>query len=196
MSNQRTQKIPETREINFKHKSYSLLRVPVAFTHLKTFALVDTGAAASFISDEYLAMVPDAAVLNEFACTTKRVFQSAAGECMPVTGIFELILQLSPECNVNHTFYVLPKLEEGCILGIDFLHSHNITLDVANKEMRMGTMDNYKTIKLNQLKKKTFPLYRVVDQPRIDFDIKHIADIPIRNKFLRSISKIHDYFRK
>jgi hypothetical protein len=52
MSNQRTQKIPETREINSKHKSYSLLRVPVAFSHLKTFALIDAGAAASFISDE------------------------------------------------------------------------------------------------------------------------------------------------
>jgi hypothetical protein len=33
-------------------------------------------------------MVPDAAVLNEYACTTKRVFQSAEGKSMPVTGIF------------------------------------------------------------------------------------------------------------
>ena len=137
-------------------------------------------------------MVPDAVVLNKFVCTTKRVFQSAARECMTVTGIFELILQLSPEC--NHTFYVLPKLEEGCILGIDFLHSQNIALDVANKEMQMGTMDNYKTIKLNQLTKKTFPLYRVVDQPRIDFDIKHIAEIPVRNKFLGVLVKFMTIF--
>ena len=87
MSHQGSQEVPKTREINFQHKSYCFLRVPVAFIHLKTLALIDTGAAASFISDEYLAIIPDAAVLNEFACTTKRVFQSAEGESMPVTGI-------------------------------------------------------------------------------------------------------------
>lgn len=194
MSHHGTQEIPKTREINFKHKSYSLLRVPVAFSHLKTFALIDTGAAASFISDEYLAMIPDAAVLNEFACTTKRVFQSAAGEKMPVTGIFQLLLQLSPECSVHHTFYVLPKLEEGCILGIDFLHLHKITLDVTNKEMRLGSEENLKIIKLNQLKKKTFPLYRVVDQPRIEFDIKHIKELPVRNKILGVLVKFMAIF--
>ncbi len=50
-------------------------------------------------------------------------------------------------------------------MGIDLLNLHNITLDVTKKEMRLGTNDNVKIIKLNQLKKKTFPLYRVVDQP-------------------------------
>jgi hypothetical protein len=68
-------------------------------------------------------------------------------------------------------------------LGIDLLNLHNITLDVTKKEMRLGTNDNVKIIKLNQLKKKTFPLYRVVDQPRIDFDMKHIKELPVRNKF-------------
>ena len=47
---------------------------------------------------------------------------------------------------------------------------------------------------VNQLKKKTFPLYRVVDQPRIEFDIKHIADIPVRNKFLGVLVKFVGYF--
>jgi hypothetical protein len=139
-------------------------------------------------------MVPDAAVLSEFACTTKRVFQSAAGESMPVTGIFQLLLQLSLECNVQHSFNVLAILEECCILGIDFLHLHNITFDVANKEMRLGKEENIKIIKLNQLKKKTFPLYRVVDQPRIDFDIKHIKEIPVRNKFLGVLVKFMAIF--
>jgi hypothetical protein len=37
--------------------------------------------------------------------------------------------------------------------------------------MKMGTVDNYKVIKLDQLEKKRFPLYRVVGQPSINFGI-------------------------
>ncbi|EFX84505.1 hypothetical protein DAPPUDRAFT_314838 [Daphnia pulex] len=55
---QKTPNDGATREINYKHKSYSLLRVPVVFHNISKFALIDTGASASFISDEYLATIP------------------------------------------------------------------------------------------------------------------------------------------
>jgi hypothetical protein len=86
--------------------------------------------------------------------------------------MYNLRVKLSPECTLNQDFYVIPKLEEECILGIDFLHNNEISLDVFNKEMRIGTHQDGKTIKLNRITKKSFPLYRIVNQPHLDFDIK------------------------
>ena len=56
------------------------------------------------------------------------------------------------------------------------MHTNQISLDVFNKEMTLGTRNERKTIKLNRISKKTFPLHRIVDQPQKDFDIKHITE--------------------
>jgi hypothetical protein len=149
--------------MNFKHKSYSLLRVPVVFHRNSKFALIDTGACSSFISDKYLASIPEEIVVKTIESNTERVFRSASGETMKITGVYEIKIKLSPECEVNQIFYVLPKLEEECILGIDFLHTKKISLDVFNKEMLLGTRHEGRTIKLNKISKKTFPLHRKVN---------------------------------
>ena len=132
MPNQKCSKTPSTREINYKHRTYSLLRVPVVFHKSSKFALIDTGACASFISDEYLASLPEEAVVRTIESNNERVFRSASGESMKITAVYEIKIKLSPECEVNQIFYVLPKLEEDCIFGIDFLHTKNISIDVLN----------------------------------------------------------------
>jgi len=184
MSDKRPQKTASTRKINYKHKTYSLLRVPVVFHNISKFALIDTGASASFISDEYLATIPDESINHEITNTKERVFRSASGETMRITSMYNLRVKLSPECTLNQVFYVIPKLEEECILGIDFLHNNEISLDVFNKEMRIGTHQDGKTIKLNRITKKSFPLYRIVDQPHLDFEIGHLKEKPLYIKFL------------
>ena len=79
----------------------------------------------------------------------------------------------------------MPKLEEDCIFGIDFLHTKKISIDVLNKEMLLGTRHEGRTIQLNRISKKTFPLHRIVDQPPLlDFDIKHITEKPMHTKML------------
>ena len=163
MLDQKSCKTTSTREIDYKHKTYSLLRVPVVFHSVSKFALIDTGACASFISDEYLATIPEEAVVKTIESNTERVFRSASGETMKITGVYEIKIKLSPECEVNQIFYVLPKLEEECILGIDFLHTNKISIDVFNKEMLLGTRHEGRTIKLNRISKKTFPLHRIAD---------------------------------
>jgi hypothetical protein len=77
MSDKRPQTTASTREINYKHKSYSLLRVPVVFHNIIKFALIDTGASASFISDEYLATIPDESINPEIVNIKDRVFRRA-----------------------------------------------------------------------------------------------------------------------
>jgi hypothetical protein len=114
--------------MDYKHRTYSLLRVPVVFHSVSKFALIDTGA--SFISDEYLASIPEEAVVKTIESNTERVFRSASGETMKITGVYEIKIKLSPECEVNQIFYVLPKFKEEGILGIDFLHTNKISIDV------------------------------------------------------------------
>ena len=67
---------------------------------------------------------------------------------------------------------------------MDFLHNNKITIDVFNKEMTLGPSTKGNIIKLNRIITKTFPLYRIVDQPNLDFDIKHIKDKSMYTKFL------------
>ncbi|EFX61698.1 hypothetical protein DAPPUDRAFT_338418, partial [Daphnia pulex] len=45
--------------------------------------------------------------------------------------------------------------------------------------MRIGTHQDGKTIKLNRITKKSFPLYRIVDQPHLDFEIGHLKEKPL-----------------
>ena len=194
MSDKRPQTTSSTREINYKHKSYSLLRVPVVFHNISKFALIDTGAAASFISNEFLATIPDESINHEIVNTKDRVFRSASGETMRISSMYNLKVKLLPDCTVNQVFYVLPKLEEECILGIDFLHNNAISLDVFNKEMRIGTHQDGKTIKLNRITKKSFPLYRIVDQPHLDFEINHLKGKPLYLKFLNLLISFTSMF--
>ena len=118
MSNQESIPLTPTRQIDYKHKNYSLLRVPVAFHSNSKFALIDTGASASFISDEYLATIPDEAIIREIECTSSRKFRSAAGEIMKISGLYEVKITLAPNCIVTQVFYVLPKLEEEFLAWI------------------------------------------------------------------------------
>ena len=111
MPDERPQTTTATREIDYKHKSYSLLRVPVVFHNVSKFALIDTGASASFISDEYLANIPDESINHEIVNTKDRIFRSASGETMRISSMYNLRVKLSPECTINQIFYVLPKLE-------------------------------------------------------------------------------------
>ena len=104
MLDQKSCKTTSTREIDHKHKTYGLLRVPVVFHSVSKFALIDTGACASFISDEYLATIPEEAVVKTIESNTERVFRSASGETMKITGVYEIKIKLSPECEVNQIF--------------------------------------------------------------------------------------------
>ena len=68
------------------------------------------------------------------------------------------------------------------------------SLWMFSKEM-MGTRNERKTIKLNRISKKTFPLQRIVDQPQIDFDIKHITKKTMYKSFKR-IDVLHHFIRE
>ena len=48
----------------------------------------------------------------------------------------------------------------------------------------LGAQHERRAIKLNRITKKKFPLHRIVDQPQIDFNIKHITEKSMYQKVL------------
>ena len=54
-------------------------------------------------------------------------------------------------------------------------------LDILNKEMMLITQqERSNQIKLNN--KEKLPLHRIIDQPQLDSDFKHITDKPMYTK--------------
>lgn len=47
-------------------------------------------------------------------------FKSATENILRQLGYFTLVQKLSTECVIDHEFFGLPELQEGCILGLDF----------------------------------------------------------------------------
>jgi hypothetical protein len=76
------------------------------------------------------------------------------------------------------------------------MHTFQISLDVFNKEMVLGAQHERRTIKLNLTTNKTFPLHRIVDQPQIDFDIKHITEKSMYTKVLNVLMSFITLFAK
>ena len=198
MSNTESQPFTSTRQIDFKKKTYTLLRIPVVFHNISKFALLDTGACGSFISDQYLATIPDNAVICDLVDTTRRTFQSATGETIGITGTYELKMHISKNYFVKQIFYVLPKLDEQCILGIDFLTNNNASIDVLKKEISLGDDNNRTTIKLNSIRKQTFPLYRIIeksDEQNFNKHVAHIENKSFRNEFVALLASFSSVIR-
>ena len=168
MPHEGTQKVSDKEELKRLHK---LVRIPVEFHKQQTHALLDTGAAASFISAEKFATLNNNIITNENVATQLNSFVSATGKIMYPLGHYSIALKLSPECKLQHSFFVLPDLKENCILGIDFFKKHEIKLDIANKKLSL--MVNGKKLVI-LLKKIVFPIYHVNSNDSLSFELSHL----------------------
>ena len=94
------------------------MRIPVTFGSLKTQALVDTGAAASFLAHRLLVHIPynDIKELQDYDHNIQ-LFRTVSGEVVKPLGRYELNIRLARRHPFTHPFYVIADLDEGCILG-------------------------------------------------------------------------------
>ncbi len=160
------------RKININHINLEslpqLIRIPITFYNIKAQALIDTGAAASFISLSLLKKLP-LEKLVEKNRNNKPIFKTVSGDVIKVKGIYEIEIKLSNEHDYKHTFYILEHLDEGCILGIDFLHNHDIVINT--KKRRLDYIHNEKT---KSLKLPAYPLYNIRMEPEEKFNLPHV----------------------
>jgi hypothetical protein len=95
-----------------------LMRIPVTFSNLKTQALIDTGAAASFLAHRLLVRIPYKDIKElEVSDPNVQLFRTVSGELVKPIGRYELSIRLARRHPFIHQFYVITDLDEGCILG-------------------------------------------------------------------------------
>jgi|LakMenE01Jun11ns_1017448.scaffolds.fasta_scaffold9714295_2 predicted aspartyl protease len=127
-----------------------LMRIPVSFSNLKTHALIDTGAAASFLAHRLLIDIPYKDI-EEITGPNRieQLFKTASGELVRPIGRYKLHMKLARRHPFSHTFFVMSDLEEGCILGYDFLEINAISVNPSERSITY--------IKDNETKKLIIP---------------------------------------
>ena len=123
------------------------MQIPVSFSILKTYALIDTRAAASFLAHRLLIDIPckdtkEITGLNKI----EQLFKTASGELVRPIGRYELHMKLARRHPFRHTFFVISHLEEGCILGYDFLEINAISVNPS--EISLTNMKDNETKEL------------------------------------------------
>jgi hypothetical protein len=80
------------------------------------------------MSEYFFNRLSNAAKLNEISSNDN--LRSICGESMDISGVYDLNISLdnNAEC-IRQKFFIVPKLTETCILGIDFVTENAIALN-------------------------------------------------------------------
>ena len=147
-----------------------LMRIPLTIYTISAQALVDTGAAASFISFELIKKLPQSLV-QEIECQSIRsLFKTVSEEIVESKGSYKIKITLNKNHHFEHAFHVLQHLNEGCNLGIDFLILHKITVDPSTHSLTYKKDDKLRTLTI-----PVIPLYGIVIKENEQFNL---PDVP------------------
>lgn len=147
-----------------------LIRIPIEIEDLSTQALVDTGAAASFISfNVYKQLDLCRKEHLKLFNNNNNQFKTVSGELIKTYGRCELHIKLATGIQLKHYFHILDKLDEACILGIDFLNKNNILIDLNNQTLSIHNKTRPQVIKIpRQISSLTiaeeYKLYNITDK--------------------------------
>ncbi len=145
-----------------------LMRIPISIFSINSQALVDTGAAASFVSLELLTKLPNEKLIED-GVIPSLIFKTVSGEIIKSKGMYELSIEILGQHVFRHTFFVLEKLDEGCILGIDFLTKHGVAVDPPHRRLLIkGVKDEI------ILPMQKYPLYSIKIEPDNSFNFPQI----------------------
>ncbi|KAI9549303.1 hypothetical protein GHT06_006266 [Daphnia sinensis] len=106
----------------------NLIRIPIKIFNKEIRALVDTGAAASLVSDEIFNTLENRDYIKRKSSIDSPIFRTVSGQVLKSIGKFEFTIRITNNHMINHYFYVMKGLNEECILGLDFLTSNNVKL--------------------------------------------------------------------
>ena len=145
------------------------MRIPISFYNVRAQALVDTGAAASFISLSLLKKLPFEKLKNKENELWKPTFRTVAGDKIKIKGVYEIDITLLDTDGYKHTFFILEHLDEGCILGIDFLNNLDIVISAKDRSLLYKHEEKVKKLKL-----PTYPLYNIKIEPENKFNLPEV----------------------
>ncbi len=159
------------RRLPFPNLYHRLFRISLKITKYECRALVDTGAIASFISTNLFSKLSNKKVEAVPECRATPQFKSASGTRMIPLGYYSLPLRLNENLTICHPFYVVPQLDEGCILGVDFITFFKLNIDTTNFNVTLIVKGRKFSIPLevdNQ------PIFSINEDDRNQFDLSHL----------------------
>ncbi len=113
---------------------YKLFHVPVKIDNILTYALIDTGASVSAISEYFFNRLRKDAKQNKI--NNNDNLRSICGDSMDILGVYNLNISLDNNAEVvEQKFFVVPQLAETCILGIDFITENALVLDGESRRV-------------------------------------------------------------
>lgn len=102
--------------------------MPVKIDNILTYALIDTGASVSAISEYLFNRLRKDAKRNKISSNDN--LRSICGDSMDILGVYSLRINLDSNAEeLEQKFFVVPQLTETCILGIDFITENALVLD-------------------------------------------------------------------
>jgi transposase InsO family protein len=158
-----------------------LLRIPILIFDIQAKGLIDTGAAASLLSSEVLFRLRDKNIKKLLNNENPPVIRTVSGQVLRTFGKFEFPITINKDHSFLHYFYVMEALQEDCILGIDFLSTHNVKVNTKNREIHYDHAHN------TQILQTDCPIYSLsigennCDIPLTPYDIETLAFHPHPN---------------
>lgn len=174
----------------------NLMRVPIIIHKRSTLALIDCGSAASLLPLAVFIDLPN----NHRKPVVQEInhdiyFKTISGELMQSLGLYNIKFRIetNPPCIFSHPFYIIKSMNEGAVLGHDFLSKYKLVLFPRNKAIGYLNDNQFKILRLNALevcsiKIDKFPIVlNVPDKYRQDVE-KLLEEIP--NLYATKLSEI------
>lgn len=99
----------------FPKNVHQLYRIPITISNHNSSALVDTGAAASFISSPLFSQLEINHIKPVDGDEVSPQFKTASGNVIAPLGYYSTPVTLGNQLTLFHPFFIVPKLEESCI---------------------------------------------------------------------------------
>jgi transposase InsO family protein len=148
------------------------MRIPVQFNTLKTQALIDTGAAASFLAHRLLIRIPYNDIKEiQVSDPHMQLFRTVSGEIVKPIGRYELNVRLARRHPFTHQFFVIADLDEGCILGYDFLAAHEIVISPSDRSISYKHENELRTLVIPPL-----PICSISMVRPPQFELEHVPE--------------------
>ena len=121
----------------YPHTVHKLFRIPLQLSDKISTALLDTGSVASFISTDIFYELSPKKIQDTKNESLVPHFRCAAGQVMEPVGYYSVPLTIEKKVHTRHPFYIVPTLQEGCILGMDFINQHKARIDADDETLPM-----------------------------------------------------------
>ena len=176
MQDEKSEEIPKDEELKIKRLPFpniyhKLFRLALLLTKHQCRALVDTGSVASFISAKLFSKLSARRIEEVPEDVVTPHFKSASGSPIIPLGYYSVPIKLNDKLIITNPFYIVPHLEEGCILGVDFITQNKLNIDTTNHNVTVNINGKRHAI---PLEKDDQPILNISKNEPLKFNLSHL----------------------